>query len=483
MTDEIQIRLAFKNHMEALLGVDNEVIQFTPEVLYPLNPDLSSLQDSITDLEIELAVRQLAKQKASGPDGILNEFLQMHWPIVKSEVIHIVQGFFDHNIDLTAINQANITMIPKKDEPKQVGDFRPISVMNALPKLISKFLANRLRGFLPALISSSQTAFIQGRQITENFNSTRETLHHISKSGKPACFIKLDFAKAFDSVNWSFLKTVMVARGFPARWIKWIEGILSTASSRIIMNGGVTEFFTHRKGLRQGDPLSPMLFNLVVDVLQKMIQVVNASHNIRLSSKLRQSVIIHQYADDTVLIANNSTTTLFSLKIMLRLFSAVSGLQINFQKSSWIPINQSPEEVQISSAILGCSLSDFPVTYLGLPLTINRPTSAAFMPLIERLESKLEGWKSKLISRGGRLLLMNAVLSAIPIYYMGSFVLPKWVIKRIDRIRRSFLWGQSEGRRGISLINWEAVCAPKQYGGMGGADLEKRNWALLLRWW
>ena len=225
MTDEIQIRLAFKNHMEALLGVDNEVIQFTPEVLYPLNPDLSSLQDSITDLEIELAVRQLAKQKASGPDGILNEFLQMHWPIVKSEVIHIVQGFFDHNIDLTAINQANITMIPKKDEPKQVGDFRPISVMNALPKLISKILANRLRGFLPALISSSQTAFIQGRQITENFNSTRETLHHISKSGKPACFIKLDFAKAFDSVNWSFLKTVMVARGFPARWIKWIEGI------------------------------------------------------------------------------------------------------------------------------------------------------------------------------------------------------------------------------------------------------------------
>lgn len=480
LTDESQIREAFKRHMEALLGVDNEVIQFQPEILYPENPVLSTLQDPITDLEIEVAVRQLARQKASGPDGILNEFLQIHWPTIKTDTVQLIQGFFDHSLDLSSINHANITMIPKKEEPKLLGDFRPISVMNAVPKLISKILANRLRSFLPSLISPTQTAFIQGRQITENFNATREILHHISSSGKSACFIKLDFAKAFDSVNWSFLKSIMLARGFPARWIKWIEALLSTASSRIIMNGGETDFFMHRKGLRQGDPLSPMLFNLAADVLQRMINSLNAILNGRISSKLRQSVIMHQYADDTVLIANNSVTALVTLKIMLRLFTAISGLQINFHKSSWIPINQSPDEITTISALLGCSLTEFPVIYLGLPLTINRPTNAAFMPLIERLESKLEGWKSKLISRGGRLLLMNSVLSAVPIYFMGSFLLPKWVIKRIDMIRRSFLWGQSDGKKGISWINWKAVCTPRRYGGMGGADLEKRNWSLLL---
>ena len=129
-------------------------------------------------------------------------------------------------------------MIPKKENAVQVGDFRPISVMNAIPKLISKLLANRLRGHLPNLISSNQTAFVQGRQITDNFNSTREMLNHISNSGRPACFIKIDFAKAFDSVNWDYLKRVMESRGFPARWIRWIETLLKSASSRIVMEIG-----------------------------------------------------------------------------------------------------------------------------------------------------------------------------------------------------------------------------------------------------
>lgn len=140
-------------------------------------------------------------------------------------------------------------MIPKKEVSVQVADFRPISVMNVVPKLISKILANRLRDFLPTLISPAQTVFIRGRQISENFNTTRALLHHISSSGRQACFIKLDFAKAFDSINWSFLSRVMLARGFPTKWIQWIEALLNTASSRIVMNGGESDLFKHKKGL------------------------------------------------------------------------------------------------------------------------------------------------------------------------------------------------------------------------------------------
>lgn len=105
------------------------------------------------------------------------------------------------------------------------------------------------------------------------------------------------------------------------------------------------------------------------------------------------------------------------------------------------------------------------------------------MPLIEKIESRLEGWKGRFISRGGRLLLMNSVLSSIPIYFMSAFLLPKWVLNKIDKIRRRFLWGHSDSRRGISLLNWYEVCLPKRNGGLGGANLQIRNWALLLRWW
>jgi hypothetical protein len=191
--------------MQNLLGTANSVLEFNSHNLYPDNPVLTSLEEPFSMFEIETTVRQLAKNKASGPDGIPNEFLQLHWMTVRDEVCRIIYSFYDHSLDLSRINRANNIMIPKKDNSIQVGDYRPISVMNAIPKLISKLLANRLRGLLPKLISSNQTAFIQGRQITENFNSTRKMLHHISYSGRPACFIKIDFAKAFDSVNWEYL--------------------------------------------------------------------------------------------------------------------------------------------------------------------------------------------------------------------------------------------------------------------------------------
>lgn len=249
------------------------------------------------------------------------------------------------------------------------------------------------------------------------------------------------------------------------------------------MNGKESEYFRHKKGLRQGDPISPMLFDIAVDVLQKMIETINISVQNRISSKLKKAVIIHQYADDTVLISSSDNTTVISLKVILRLFTSISGLTINFEKSSWIPINIIEERIPIISAVLGCSLSQFPINYLGLPLTIKRPTKALYMPLIEKLESKFEGWKGRLISRGGHLQLVNSVLSAIPIYFMSSFLLPKWVIKRLDRIRRRFLWGQNETRKGISLIEWSAVCFPKTNGGMGVTNLLIRNYSLLLRWW
>lgn len=116
--------------------------------------------DLFTATEIEAAVRQLAKNKSSGPDGLPNELLQKHWTLLKDEIFIIVQNFYNHTLNLEEVNQANIIMIPKKDFSEQVGDYRPISVMNVIPKLISKLLANRLRGILPDLISSSQTAFI-----------------------------------------------------------------------------------------------------------------------------------------------------------------------------------------------------------------------------------------------------------------------------------------------------------------------------------
>ena len=376
----------------------------------------------------------------------------MYWNEIKGEIFAILLQFYEGRLDLGSFNQANIILIPKIEVPITTSDFRPISVLSLIPKLISKVLSNRLRMLLPDLISSYQTAFIHGRQISENFVSTRELIHHISHSGKQAVFAKIDFRKAFDSVSWDFLIRVMRARQFPDRWVGWIQTLLGSSSSKVCINGLESEPFFHKRGLRQGDPLSPMLFNLAVDVFQRMVQVANSVLQRSLSNKINQAVVAMQYADDTAIIARADLDTLISFKLILRSFAAISGLQVNYTKSSFVPMNISLVDLPWIQAVMGCQQTSFPVTYLGMPLTLKRPNKQLFVPLAERVEQRLQGWQSKMLSRGGRRELVHSVLSTIPIYHMICFKLPKWVLARIDKARRTFLWGKSRDQtRGISL--------------------------------
>lgn len=485
ITDPLQIRNEFQKHMKALLGTQVQAKKFDPAALYrEEQPDLSQLQEPFTSLEIHNAVKQLANNKASGPDGLPHEFFKNFWQFLKRDVEGIFDQFWSGNLDLVNLNKASIVMIPKKTNSTSVGDYRPISIINLIPKLITKVLSNRLRLILPELVSSQQTAFTRDRHIAENFLATREILQHVTSSGRKAIFAKIDFAKAFDSIDWAFLLDVMRARGFPTRWIGWIQTILASSQSRIVINGEHSEYFTHKRGLRQGDPISPMLFIIAVDVFQRMIHVANNLLHEPLSGRCSQPIYALQYADDTAVIANASARTLITFKLVLRMFSNISGLKVNYEKSSFVPFNLDRRSVWETKLILMFKQASMPIDYLGMPLTVNRPRRSDFLPLIEKLERRMEGWKGKLISRGGRLQLVKSVLSAIPIYYMMCFKLPKWVIDRLDAIRRAFLWGRNDKEgRAISLLNWPTVCKPVRIGGMGIHDLAVHNVALLLRWW
>ena len=129
-----------------------------------------------------------------------------------------------------------------------------------------------------------------------------------------------------------------------------------------------------------------------------------------------------QYADDTALVASADRGTIVTLKIILSLFSKISGLQINYTKSSFVQYNLQQREMRMVKLILECQQENLPVTYLGMPLTTKNPTRASFMPLIEKFESRLQGWRGKLLSRGGRLQLVNLVLSSLPLYYINKIL-------------------------------------------------------------
>jgi hypothetical protein len=172
-----------------------------------------------------------------------------------------------------------------------------------------------------------------------------------------------------------------------------------------------------------------------------------------------------------------------ALKELLHSFSEASGLQINYYKSNMVPFNLTASQVSAIFMDFQCQQAELPITYLGLPLTVTRPDRVCFMPLIENLEKGLAGWKGLQLSRGGRHVLADSMLSAIPTYYMACFKLHTWVVKIIDQIRMTFLWKKNDGsKRGVSWINFETVCMPKKVGGLGLKKTRMQNTGLLMKW-
>jgi hypothetical protein len=181
--------------------------------------------------------------------------------------------------------------------------------------------------------------------------------------------IKLDISKAFDSVRWDYLLSVLEWRGFPARWREWIASLLTSSMSRVILNGSPLDSIHHGRGLRQGDPLSPLLFILAIDPLHRILQVATERG---LLSKLKgraASFRVSMYADDAVIFLKPTIRDVDNLKRILANFGEVTGLQTNLRKTSVTPISCDSVDLDAVLANLPLTRASFPIKYLGLPLT------------------------------------------------------------------------------------------------------------------
>lgn len=242
--------------------------------------------------------------------------------------------------------------------------------------------------------------------------------------------------------------------------------------------------FKLQRGLHQGDPLSPFLFVMVVEALNLLItKATNASlwHGIKVCKK--GPILTHlQYADDTILFCNPDLQALMNVKKTLILFQLSSGLQINFHKSAIMGVNIDDSWLEMAAQSLQCKVGHFPLTYLGLPIGGNSSRIQCWDPIIERMEKKLASWKGKLLSIGGRLTLIKASLSNLPMYYMSLFPLPHGVIEKITRLQRNFLWGSSVGKKPFPLVKWDLIKLPKIHGGLNVSSIFFRNLGLLAKW-
>lgn len=262
-------------------------------------------------------------------------------------------------------------------------DFRPISLIHGFGKLVIKILANLLSTKLNDMISTNQSAFIKGRCIQDNFLLVQQTAKFLHQQKLPRILLKLNITKAFDSVSWPFLLEVMWHRGFGDRWCAIIGALLRSSSTQVLLNGSPGEDIFHQCGLQQGDPLSPKLFIMIMDILNAMVQ--KASENGLLQPLARRPLPhrVSLYADDVVMFLRPVESDLHLITEILRLFGTASGLKTNIQKSSVTPNRCSEDEVSAMQHLLPCEVVNFPCKYLGLPLSVHKLTKAQVQPIID----------------------------------------------------------------------------------------------------
>ncbi|XP_062109433.1 uncharacterized protein LOC133820653 [Humulus lupulus] len=398
----------------------------------------SFLERPFEEDEIKQAVFACDGSKSPGPNGFSMAVYQNNWDVVKNDLLAVFQDFFQRRC---------------------------------------------WRGVLSDTIAESQGAFVEGRQILDTVLIANEAVEEYRSKGRKGWVFKIDFTKSYDCVDWGFLDSVMKKKGFGDLWRRWIRGCLSSTSFSIFLNGHPRGKFKGSRGLRQGDSLSPFLFTLVADVLGRMIDTAKSKSAFRGFSVGKDNMDVShlQFVDDTIFFVNDKESLVVLLEI-LKVFSVVSGLSINLQKCQLLGINLNEEIVERQAKEIGCEVGQWPIQYLGLPLGDSPRSKGFWEPVISKCANRLDSWKSAFLSRGGRLTLIQSVLSSIPVYYLSLLCIPKSVVGIIEKLMRDFLWEGAEHSGADHLVSWNEVCKSRSYEGLGIGNLALRNKAFLFKW-
>ena len=270
-----------------------------------------------------------------------------------------------------SLNATFLCLIPKKLSAVDIRDLHPISLVGSLYKLLSKVLAHRLRCVLDKLISDFQNFLVGGRQILNSVLITN-ILDSRLKSGIPGVIIKLDIEKAYDHVSWSALFYLMERMGFGEKWVRWMKMCISTARFSMLINGSLAGFFGSSPGIRQGDPLSSLLFLLVMEVLSRLLKRTEDGgflNGFQANPNTRGGLQISHllFVDDTTLFRDASKEQLLHIRMVLIFFEAITGLKVNVGKSEIMLVGE-VGNLDASAHILCCKVGCLPMSYLGIPL-------------------------------------------------------------------------------------------------------------------
>nr|GEZ74972.1 RNA-directed DNA polymerase, eukaryota [Tanacetum cinerariifolium] len=404
-TDTGKVKEAFFNHFEARF---KKLVAHWFMLNFSFNKRLSDMQAA--DLERNVK----------------------YWNIVGPDFCEAVEYFFETGLFSKGCNSPFVALIPKVADTKFVNDFRPISLIGSVYKVVTKILANRLALVIADLVSDTQSSFVANRQILDGPFILNEILHWCKRKKKQAMFFKVDFAKSYDLVRWDYLLDVLEAFGFGQTWCKWIR---------------VDE------GLFKG---------------------------VHLQGSISISHIF--YADDAMFIGEWSDANLKGIVNILQCFFLASGLKINIHKSQVLGVGIPRSIVMQAVSSIGCGVMHNQFRYLGVMVGECMSRHQALDDTVVKLRSRLSNWKVKTLSIVGRLTILKSVFGASPLYNMFIFKVPKGILKSMEAIHSNFFNGIDSTVKKITWTAWDKILASKINGGLGVSSFHALNRVLLLKW-
>ncbi|XP_074298594.1 uncharacterized protein LOC141629503 [Silene latifolia] len=449
--------------------------------------DCLLLSAPFTEHEIICALNGMDGSKSPGPDGITPKFFQMFWPQIGQLVVLALLRFLNSGVMRKEWNNTHIILIPKVEKPEQISQYRPISLCNVIYRLASKCLANRLKLVISSIVSDSQQAFVPSRLMSDSCVITHEIMHYLNKTKRGSvsyAALKLDMHKAFDRVSWTFLIAILKRFGFPVFWQDIIWECISTVTYNIIINGEPSSTFKPSCGLRQGDPLSPYLFIMCMEILSCQLRTAEKSNAINGLKISRYAPPISHlfYADDAFICCKATPSAFENLRDLLRCFELASGQMINLDKSfiKFSP-NAPPDFRTHMASILKMRTSVCFGNYLGVPVDIPSKKSLLFQPLVDRLTSRILTWSSLHLSQLCKLLIINTIILGSIRFLMASIPFPVGICKKIDSLIAAFWWRKDARQRSIHWLSRDCLQLPRANGGLGLRSVTLLSQATLLK--
>ena len=440
--------------------------------------EATSLEGQITLMEAALALKNMKNGKSPGTDGFSSEFFKFFWRQLGPFVVRALnESYRDGELSSTQ-KEGLITCIPKGNKPKEyIKNWRPISLLNVVYKIGSSCIANRVKMVLPSLISEDQTGFIKGRYIGDNIRLIYDLIHYLDNKNIPGMLLCLDFEKAFDSLDWRFMLKVMRAFGFKEGVCRWIETFYKNIKSAVMVNGQISDWFVVERGCRQGDPISPYLFVLSVEILAIMIRESEDIKGIAINEEEHK---ISQFADDTALMNTGDFKSFDVSMQIIDKFGKSSGLFINAEKTEvvWLGSMKNSQVTYYPHLKIVWNPKLFKILGIWFGHDLIASTERNYRDKFTEVKRLFQSWLQRSITPVGRIAVLKSLILSKLIHLW--ILLPDPPDKLIADLQTEcfkFVWKGKPDR-----ISRKIITKNVKSGGLNVPNIKKYMLSLKLMW-